>query len=220
MELIASVRDKLGKSVRSLRRKGLIPAELYGHKQKNRHLSVGSRDLIKALKEAGESTVVTLRIGGETHPVLIHDVQRDFLTTEPIHVDFYEVRMDKRTRVRVQLEFVGDSPAVREKGGVLSKGISEIEVEAFPADLPRVVSVPLSGLTEIGQSILVRDVVFPAAVTVLASPETPVVSVLPPARKEVSESPSEVDLDVVKVEAEEKRRKREELKNENSKEKE
>ena len=82
-----------------------------------------SRILRKVFKEAGENTVVTLLVVGgakgataEKHPALIYDVQKNYLTSEVDHVDFYEVKMDEKLKTHVPLEFVGEASAVRERG--------------------------------------------------------------------------------------------------------
>jgi len=132
MDLAVTSREITGKKVRSLRKEGLIPAELYGRGIKNVHLAVPAKDFNKVLKESGTTTVVTLMIGKEKRAAMIHDVGRDFLTGDIIHVDFHEIRMDEKITAKVPLEFTGDAPAVKEKGAVVNKSMSEIEVEALP----------------------------------------------------------------------------------------
>jgi large subunit ribosomal protein L25 len=134
----------------ALRKQGLMPAELYGNKQANQHLSVSQNEFEKVLRKAGESTVVDLVTDdGKAHNVLIHDVQRHFLTSRPIHVDFYEVSMTEKLTANVALEFVGEAPAVRTHGGTLVKTLDAVEVESLPADLPHNITVDVSGLAEL-----------------------------------------------------------------------
>jgi large subunit ribosomal protein L25 len=81
-------------SLNKLRKQGKLPAVLYGHNIKNKNLLVELADFEKVLKKAGESTIIDLATDdGKIHPVLIHDIQLHFLTSRPIHVDFYEVSM-------------------------------------------------------------------------------------------------------------------------------
>lgn len=205
MDLSVKERDKFGKEVKALRREGFIPAELYGHGFANAHLSVNKKDFEKVFGQAGESTVINLLLGdgADKKPALVHDVQRDFLTDEIVHVDFYQVRMDEKIKADVPLEFAGEAPAVKEFGGVLNKTISEVEVEALPADLPRHFVVDVSGLKELNQSFYVSDLKVPAGVEILVGPTTVIATVTPPAEEEkVEEAPA--DVTAVKVEAEEK----------------
>jgi large subunit ribosomal protein L25 len=207
MDLIAKQRDVVGKKVRMLRREGLLPAELYGHGLKNLHLAVATKEFNKIFKEAGENTVITLVLApDEKRSVLVNDVQKNYLTGEIDHIDFYQVRMDEKLTAKVPLEFEGVSLAVREKGGIIAKSMSEIEVEALPNDLPHRITVDLSALDDLNKTIYVRDLHVPKGVTVLVDAETAIVSVTPPMAEEVVEVP--VDVSAVKVESEEKKAER------------
>src|SRR4029077_3576684 len=104
---------------------------------------------------------------GKTHPVLIHDIQNHYLTSRPIHVDFYEVSMTEKLKAKVALEFTGESGAVKTMGGVLVKVLNEVEVECLPADLPHNIAVSLEGLKTLQDSIHVKDLVIPAKVKVV-----------------------------------------------------
>lgn len=209
IQLQAQKREKLGKASRSLREAGSLPAELYGHGVENLHLSVGQKDFNQVFKEAGETGIVELAIDGEKRPALIHDVERDYLSGEVIHVDFRQIRMDEKITAHVPVEFTGESPAEKGQGGVLNRTISELEVEALPGDLPSKFSVNISNLLELNQSVYVRDIPVPKGVHILVSPETVVLTVTPPKEEEVQ--PAEpVDVSQVKVEGEEKKAERKE----------
>lgn len=206
MELVAQKREQFGKAVKALRHRGLIPAELYGHGFPNMHLAVSDKEFAKVFKEAGTNTVVNLLVDKENFPVLVCDYERDRLTGDFIHIDFYRVRMDEKIAAKVIVEFIGESPAVKGKGGILNKVMSDVEVEALPADLPRRFAVDLSNLLEIGESIYVKDLKAPAGVKILVDPETVVVTVTQEEAEEKAEEP--VDISAVKVEAEEKKAER------------
>jgi large subunit ribosomal protein L25 len=165
-DLQVQKREILGRQVNSLRKQGLVPAELYGQGIKNAHLSVSARDFKKIFISAGESTVINLVLDSKKHPVLIHDVSFDYLSGDPIAVDFYQVRMDKKIELKIPLEFVGISQAVKEKGGILIKVLHEIEIEALPADIPHSFIVDISKLSDIGQSIHVKDLNIPKGVEI------------------------------------------------------
>jgi large subunit ribosomal protein L25 len=132
MDLSVKPREITGKKVRTLRREGLVPAELYGHGLKNLHLTVGAKEFGKVLKEAGTTTVVTLVLNTEKKSAIIHDVKLNYLSGEVEHVDFYQVRMDEKMKTKVPLEFVGVAPAIKASGAIVNKSMSEIEVEALP----------------------------------------------------------------------------------------
>jgi len=206
MELQAVVREKFGKATRGLRKKGLIPAELYGHGLPNFNLSVKERDFESVFQRAGESTIITLVFGEERRPVVVHDIARDYLTHKISHVDFYQVRMDEKIRLRIPVRFMGDAPAVKEKGGILGKVISEIEVEVLPGDMPHEFTVDLRALDDIGKSVYLKDLSVGPRVRILLGPETVLATINAPA-EEKGEAPLAVED--VKVETEERKAERE-----------
>lgn len=216
MELQVKKREIIGKKVEKLREAGMIPAELYGHDSENVHLSVPAKEFMKLFKEAGESTIINLDLGNEKLPVLIHDLQKNPLTDEISHIDFYQVRMDEEITASVPLEFVGEAPAVKEKGGILIKAVQEIEIEALPADLPHKIEVDLIGLSDIGRSIHVKDLKIGEKVKALIDAETVVATVTEPAKEEVEEKP--ISVEEVEVEGEKEKDEKEEKEEKGKKE--
>lgn len=215
MDLKAEKREQLGRVVKRLRAQGVIPAELYGRGLENIHLSIATKEFAKVLKEAGENTVVQIVVGSERHPALVQEVERHYLTNEVSHVDFYQVRMDEKITARIPLEFIGVAPGVRDKGGILNKGVAEIEVEALPGDLPHRLMVDISLLDDVNKSLRVKNIAVPKGVRVLVDMETAVATVTPPMAEEVKEvAPVAPDLAQVKVETEEKKAERAKVKEE------
>lgn len=183
-----------------LRKQGSLPAVLYGNKIKNHSLTVDAREFDKTLRKAGESTIINLTTeDGKTHPVLIHEVQYHYLTSVPIHVDFYEVSMSEKLKAKVVLEFIGEASAVKTLGGVLVKVLNEVEVECLPTDLPHNISVSLESLKTLQDSIHVKNIIAPAKVKILTPAEELVIKVQPP-RDVEAELATPVVEDVSKVE--------------------
>lgn len=209
MELAVQKREQFGKKVKALRESGLIPAELYGHSVENLHLAVPKKDFAKVLKSAGESTMIQLVIGGAKRPVMIHEVMVDPVTDEVTAVDFYQVRLDEKIKVKVPIVFTGEAPAVKEKQGVLVKALTELEVEALPADLPREITVDLMGLKDIGQNIQIKDLKISANAKVQLNSEFVVATVIAKmTEEEEAKLSAEADLAAVKSETEEKKAER------------
>jgi large subunit ribosomal protein L25 len=207
MDLAVKSREIVGKKVKALRKEGLIPAELYGHGIKNSHLSVSAKDFNKIFKEAGMSTILTLLMDQEKRPAIIHEVSHDSVSGDVIHIDFHQVRMDEKIKAKVPVEFVGEAPAVKEKGAVVNKAIYEIEVEALPGDLPHKLVVDLSSLDDLNKSVYVRDIKVPKGVEILIQGDSAVATATPPAPEEEKvEVPS--DVTAVVVETEEKKAER------------
>ncbi len=209
MELSVQSREVLGKKVKALRKEGLIPAELYGRGVKNVHLAVPAKEFVKAFKEAGETTVITLHVGKDKHPVMIHDLVRDRITNEIAHIDFHAVRMDEKVRAHVPVEFKGESPAVKELSAVINRSLSEIEVEAFPQDIPHAFVVDLSALDALDKSFYVKDLAVPKGVTLHIDPDTAIATAtLPKVVEEAPVAEVAVDVSAIKSEAEEKKAER------------
>jgi large subunit ribosomal protein L25 len=203
MDLTVTERILTDKSVNALRGEGFIPAELYGHGVPNVHLSVSAKEFAKVYAAAGENTVVTLVLGTEQRPAIIHGVERHYISGQPASIDFYQVRMDEKITAHVPIIFAGDSAAVREKGAVINKSMTEIEVEALPNDLPHELTVNLSLLDDIDKTIYVRDIATPKGVTILVDEDTAIATATAPRVEEEVVAPV-ADVTAVKVEAEEK----------------
>ncbi len=212
MDLQVQKRETLGTRVKNLRKQGFIPAELYGKGLENLHVSIPAKEFKKALKEAGENTVVTVLLDGTKYPVLINDVSYHPVTNDFRSVDLYRIRMDEKLKVGVPLEFVGISSAVKEKNGVLVRPLQELEVEALPMDIPRDIKVDVSTITEIGQTILVKDLDIPKGVRVLVDADAVVATVTAKITEEeelAMQQKSAGGVEEVKVETEEKKAERE-----------
>lgn len=199
--LAAGNRDR-SESVRRLRRDGRIPAILYGHGVESSPISLSTLEFSRVYRSAGENTLVSLQMAGSAPVnVLIHDVQFDPISGEFIHADFYQVRMDEKVETAVPLTFVGESPAVRELGGVLVKSLDEIEVSCLPANIPHAIEVPLSALATFDDQIRVSDIAVPSGVDVLSEADTVIALVdRPRTEEEIASLNEKVDADVTKVE--------------------
>jgi large subunit ribosomal protein L25 len=174
MKFVSQVRDKYGTSVaRNLRRKGLIPAVLYGHKQETVALSLPADVLEKALRHGVH--VVDLQVDGNTEKALVREVQWDHLGKSVLHVDFARVSEDERVVVTVPLEIRGTAAGIAE-GGVLDQPVHSLEVECLAIAVPNSIRVNVSEL-KLGQSLHIRDVVLPEGVKAKGNPDTVLVHV-------------------------------------------
>ena len=179
-EILAKLRRELGHKANALRNKGFLPAVLYGEGVPAMPLTVAAREFQKVLAEAGETSLVTLAVDGRPYNVLIHDVAKDPMTLAPIHADFYAVRMDKPIEAKVLLVFSGESPAVKNDGGILVKVLHELEVKALPKDLPHEIVIDITGLATFEDKVHIKDIALPAGVTTHVDPAEVVVLVEPP----------------------------------------
>ncbi len=151
-------RAETGKGVaRKLRREGLIPAVIYGH-QSTKSLAVRLKDLQQILnREGGANSLLELTVDGKKRTALLKDVQYDLILRVPIHADIFEVSMDQKIKVMVEVKQTGADPVGFKKGGILTHTATEVEVECLPAEIPESFLVDLSGL-DVGDSCHVSDV--------------------------------------------------------------
>ncbi len=204
LELRVFRREITGKKVRFLRRQGIVPGNVYGHGIDSVPVQVEAKALKQLLSHAGTTDLVRLKIGdsGEPVRVLIRDMQRNPITDELLHVEFYQVRATDRIKAEVPLEFVGEAPVLTKmKGSTLLHLVDSLHIEALPDYLPHSLQVDLSVLEDVDQSICVRDIPVSEGVTVLSDPEQVVVKVVE-ARKEVEEVPTVPVEEVARVEGE------------------
>jgi large subunit ribosomal protein L25 len=187
---------------RATRAGGLIPAVLYGHEMSSKSVQVDARQFTKVHAQTGSTTLVRLNLeDGSEHPVLIREVQRHPLKGHVLHADFYQVRMDEKIRARVPIHFTGESPAVKDLGGVLIRSMDEVELEALPQDLPHDIEADVSGLTEYDQVVHISDLELPRGVELFHEPDEVVALVQAPrTEQELEELKEEVTEDVEAVE--------------------
>ncbi len=202
LKLNVTARTETGKALEALRQNDLIPAVLYGHDVEPVTLSVNYLDFSRALKTAGESTLIELSLEGKKPVnVLIQDVATHPLSGRFLHVDFYQVNMKEEIETDVPLEFVGESAAVKALSGVLIRSLEEVKIKCLPSDLPHALQVDLSKLATFDDAIKVGDIVLPQGVELLDDAETIVATVAAPRTEAEMEALNEkVEMDVTKVE--------------------
>ena len=184
-----------------------MPAVLYGPGLKNSlSLEINSKDFEKIFNEAWESALISLEIDGKKYLVLIHEIKKDQLSGDIIHIDFYQPKAGKEIEAKAPLVFEGIALAVKDLGGTLVKNIQEIHIRALPENLPHQISVDISGLKTFEDNILVKDLVLPQGIMVLKEPNDIVAKVVPAAKikeelaKPIEEkvAPEEVKEELVK----------------------
>jgi len=180
----AEKRTTTGKKVRALRREGKLPGVIYGHKFEPTAVLMDQKETTKTLNHATSSSIVIIKLDGKDIAALIRDKQRDFIKNTYLHIDFQAVSLTEMIRTTVNIEFSGVAPAVKDFEGIVVEGLTAIEVEALPSDLPERFIVDISVLKEIGDSILVKDIAISEKVTVLTPLEEMLILVTAPAAEE------------------------------------
>lgn len=192
-ELKAQKRTLTGRKVKSLRQQGLIPANIYGKKTPSLSIQLETKSFTRFHKEVGESTLIYLQIESEKEPfpVFIHDVVHHPVTGLPLHVTFHQVNLKEKVIAPVKLGLVGESPAEKDKLGILVQQLDEVEIEALPADMPEEIPVDVSSLSQVDAAIYTRDLHLPSQLTLKTLPDTIIAKIEPLAAEEVEEKPAE-----------------------------
>ncbi len=183
-DMTAAVREKAGKGIaRQLRRSGKVPAVLYGEGE-CLLLTLEPDNVVKILRaHAGSTALISLSVTGGAgkgqRTALLRDYQVDPVTGELLHVDLFEVSMNKAIRVKVPVSVVGGMPAGVKEGGVLHHNLRELHIECLPAAIPDAIEVDASNLA-IGQGIHVKELTKAEGVKVLDEGDQMVVSVAAP----------------------------------------
>jgi large subunit ribosomal protein L25 len=179
-QLAAENRSDAGKgAARRLRASGRVPAVLYGHGTRPRHLSVDARQFGQALRtDAGVNVLIQLQVGRDKHLALAKEIQRHPVRGNLLHVDFIQVRRGEKVQVSVPVHLIGESPGVRE-GGIADQDLYQVSVQAEVTAVPEAVEADVSGLG-IGDVLRVADLKAPGGAVILDDPEAAVVSVVAP----------------------------------------
>jgi large subunit ribosomal protein L25 len=185
--LKATARTKTGRHVRALRRSGLLPGIIYGHNVEPVAISLDARDAAKVLGRLSSSSLVTIDVDGKQYPSLVREKQMNYIKRNLIHVDFQVVSLTEKIHANVGIVLTGNSLAVKDFNAMLINGLTELEVEAYPQDLPERVSVDIAALAKIGDAIHVKDIFLSDKVTILSSADEMVVLATAPAKEEVEE---------------------------------
>lgn len=190
LKLKATHRMVLGKKARFLRRQGITPTHLYGHNVKSAALQCDTSELQNLLAHAGKTRLVNLEVDGEKAKIIfVREIQRDAITRELLHVDFYQVKRTEKIAFDVPIVLVGEAPALKFKGRMLVHGINSLSVECLPANVPPQIDIDITRLEEVDQAINVKDIVLDPEITVHADPEQLVVKISEVMVREVEEVP-------------------------------
>ncbi|QQG50220.1 MAG: 50S ribosomal protein L25 [Candidatus Berkelbacteria bacterium] len=187
--LHAEGREITGKKVKKLRQRAVMPAVVYGRDLEPSPISIDLKEFKKVFAEAGTSALVDLTINdAKPIKVLLHEPQTHYLNGEPIHVDFYAVKMTEKIETAIPITFVGVSPAVEEMEGNFISNKDELNIRCLPGDLIPGVEVDLTVLKTFDDQVRVKDIQVPETVEVTDDPEDVVCLVAAPISEEELEA--------------------------------
>ena len=175
-----------GKKVKTLRTQGITPIHLYGSGVESSSMQVDFKDLINVLNKSGFSVPITLNDGKNDILVFARKVQRHPLTEEILHVDFQVVSKDDEVEIEVPINLTGESPAVKNFGGILIKLLETIRISSKVDRVPESIDLDISVIESLEQSLLVSDIEVSEGVKIITDETFAIARVIPP-RIEVGE---------------------------------
>ncbi len=182
-------REVLGKKTRFLRREGITPVHVFGHNVKSLALQCDTAALQRVIAHAGTTRLIALKVDGDKHPrsVFIREIQRNEISGQLLHVDFYQIRKTEKIKAEIPLVLVGEAPAMRLKGRMVDHPLTSLSIECLPDNMPPRIEVDLSSLEEVDQAIHVKDIALGPDITLITDPDQLVVKVSEVRMKEEEE---------------------------------
>lgn len=181
LQLHLESREQRKKQNAVLRKQGYAPAVLYGRKLENQNLKVRVQEFKKVFNKAGQSALIDLVLpGDQIVKGLIQDVQWDPVSSELVHLDLHQVRMDEKLHTEIPIRFDGIAPAVKELGGTLVKSLEHVKVECLPDALVPELTLDISSLKTFEDQLTVADLPCPEGIKLLHEPNEVLALVAPP----------------------------------------
>lgn len=210
-------REQLGtRAARKLRRRGSVPAVVYGAGMASRSFAAPEVSLRKLLRGRKGAAILDVELPGEKAiKALVQEWHTHPVSGRIQHIDFYQVRMDKPISADIALEFTGLAPAVKDLGGTLVKQMTVLPVECLPKDLASSISVDISKLVTFEDVLRVKHLILPPGIAARIGEEEMVAAVAAPrSEEELAKLSGEVKADVSAVEVLGKKKAEEEEKGE------
>jgi large subunit ribosomal protein L25 len=153
---------------RRLRHAGKVPAILYGGGISPRALTLDQRNLLTLIdNEKFYSSIIQIKVGAESEPAIVKDVQMHPAKNAVVHIDLQRVLEGEKIRIRLPIHFrnQANAPGVKTLGGVVSHRMSDVEVSCLPKDLPEYLELDL-GRMGLNETLFLSDVPLPPGVTI------------------------------------------------------
>ncbi len=189
----AQIRAK-DEDCKHLRKARKLPAVVYGRKQEAISITLDASEFLKLFRKAWESSIINLKVGKKDIEVLVHQFQKEPVSGEFIHIDFFALTRGEKLKTMVALNFIGESPVVKE-GAIIEELNKEIEITCLPKDLVPSIDVDLSVLVEFDTNIKVSDIKVPDTIEILSPMDEVVVLAAKPKKvEEISDEAPEDNL--------------------------
>ena len=181
----AEKREGFGKNeCRRLRKKGLVPAILYGEAVENVPLVLDKKDIVQILKsDTGENTIFKVAFASQVRDAMIKEMDMDPVDDTLLHLDLIQIAMDKAIRITVPIVHTGDPIGVKTEGGFIDFVTRTVDIECLPKDIPDSLQIDISGL-HMHQSFKAESLALPPGVKLLSEPGTVLVLISVPHKEE------------------------------------
>ncbi|HOW35606.1 MAG TPA: 50S ribosomal protein L25 [Candidatus Omnitrophota bacterium] len=197
IKLDVQVREKVGsRKIKSVRRENLIPAVIYGGKDKSTPIQVGRKEFEK-IERAHRGANIIFRINVikdektvKDYPAIVKEIQHDPVSDKIKHIDFHHISLTEEIEVKVPIAAKGDPVGVKQDGGSLDHLLWEIEVSCLPTKIPQKIEIDVSNL-KIHDSIYVKDLPLPEGVKTKHDLNAIVFTVVPPMKEITPEAAAE-----------------------------
>ncbi len=187
----AEKRTVKGKQVSQLRRAGILPGVIYGHKVETQAIQMDRHTVSLQMSTITPTTLVTVDVAGNKIKAFVRDRQRDVLHGVLTHLDFLAVSMTEKMRASVSLELTGEAPVLDDAIYLLNQNLNELEIECLPQDMPERVMVDVSGIKTPEDTITVADLDLGKDVAILTDESEVIVAVSYVAVEETEEEAEE-----------------------------
>ena len=179
LKLKAAKRSVFGKKTSALRRQGLTPIHVFGNGIESLALQCESSELNKVILRGGTTRLIEIGIENEKLPrsVFIREIQRNSISGQILHVDFYQFNKAEKMTVEIPVIFIGESPASKSKVNMVEHQLSHIEIEALPGNMPQHIEIDISNLKEAGDIIYVKDIKFADGISSTTDPDQIIIKV-------------------------------------------
>jgi large subunit ribosomal protein L25 len=178
VELEVAPRTITGKATKRLRKAGIIPAHIFGHKEEPQTIQFSALEFSRLRRASTGASIIKLKLPDNvTQTAVLRYVQHNPKTGKVLHVDFLRVGMEEHIKFKLALHFVGEAPGVKIQGGVLLHLLEALEVESRASDMVDHVDVDISSLAEIDDILHAGDVKLPENYILLTDPAEPIVKV-------------------------------------------
>lgn len=193
MQITLSPRTTKGKKVAALRNEKIVPATIYGANFESQNVQLDRKTLESLVSSVGFSAPFDVVLDGNTHKVLLREVQKHPFNDQVLSVSFFKLDDNRQVVAEIPIEVIGVSMAIKNNLGFLVTPVRHLSVRALPANIPTKLVVDISNLNEVGQAILIKDLVLGDGVELKPGTDVyiPVVTIVPPQKQEVKATTDE-----------------------------